>query len=422
MQFAARRSLLSSAACGRVFVSRSRRGMCAATNLDLTPDRVAVKELAEDFARDVMIPAAVHHDTTGDYPWPVLQAAHERGLMNIHVPERFGGMGLDFLNGTLVAEAAAYGCTGIGTAMEANNLAEAPLLVAGSEELQREYLGRMIDECLVASYAVTEPGAGSDVAGLRTKAVKKGDEWVINGSKMWITNAGHANWFFVLTRTEEGASSGSAFTAFVVDADLPGVSVGRKEMNMGQRCSDTRGVTFEDVVVSDAKRVGGVGSGFKVAMKTFDRTRPMIAAAATGLANRCVDEALQYAAQRQTMGKAIMEHQAVQQLIADMATGVEAARGLVRRSAWELDQNRPNTKLASMAKSLASDVANSCAGNAVQVFGGAGFNSEYPVEKLMRDAKIFHIYEGTSQIQRMIIGRLLAADTLRGITQQSTHF
>lgn len=311
-------------------------------------------------------------------------------------------------------EELSYGCSGIQTAVEGNSLAEAPVIYAGNDEQKRKYLGRMIEECLMAAYCVTEPGAGSDVAGLKTTAVKKGDEYVINGQKMWITNGGVANWYFVLAKTDPNAKAGKAFTGFIVDADSPGVTKGRKEVNMGQRASDTRGISFEDVRVPKENVLGGEGLGFKIAMGAFDFTRPPVAAGAVGLARRALDEATKYSLERKTMGKYIAEHQAVQFMLADMAIGVEASRLATLRAAWEIDQGRKNTYYASIAKALASDVANKNAADAVQIFGGNGYNTEYPVEKLMRDAKIFQIYEGTSQIQRMIIAReLLTAAKLK---------
>eukprot|EP00163_Fabomonas_tropica_P003036 TRINITY_DN12515_c0_g1_i1.p1 TRINITY_DN12515_c0_g1~~TRINITY_DN12515_c0_g1_i1.p1 ORF type:complete len:359 (-),score=114.86 TRINITY_DN12515_c0_g1_i1:145-1221(-) len=353
------------------------------------------------------MPVAKHYDVTGEYPHDLIKKAHEIGLMNVHVPEMAGGLGLGALDGCVITEELAYGCTGIQTAMEANGLAAAPLIVAANDEIKKEYLGRLTAEPLLAAYGVTEPGAGSDVAGIQTRSEKKGDEWVINGNKMWITNGGVANWFFVLTRSDPSLPASKGFTAFVVDADTPGITVGKKEINMGQRCSDTRGITFEDVVVKDSQRVGEVGKGFVVAMKAFDKTRPPVAAGALGLAHRAADEAFAYATDRKSMGVPIYAHQSVSNMIADMYIGVEASRNLVYRAAWELDQGRPNTYYASVAKAFAADVANKNATDAVQVFGGAGFNTEYPVEKLMRDAKIFQIYEGTAQIQRLIIAREL---------------
>ncbi|CAO3642063.1 unnamed protein product [Cunninghamella echinulata] len=317
-------------------------------------------------------------------------------------------MELGVLDSSLISEELAYGCSGIQTAIEANNLAEAPLIVAGNDEQKKKYLGRMTEAPLIASYGVTEPGSGSDVAGLKTTAVKKGNEWVLNGQKMWITNSGYANWFFVLARTDANASTNKAFTGFIVDADTPGVQVGRKEMNMGQRASDTRGVTFEDVVVPDENVLGKPGDGFKIAMGAFDITRPLIGAAAVGLARRAMEEATKYSLERKTMGTEIFNHQAIAFMLADMAIGIESARMMVYRAASLRDNGQRNTWYASIAKALASEVANKSAADAVQIFGGNGFNNEYPVEKLMRDAKIFQIYEGTSQIQRLIISRGLA--------------
>lgn len=329
--------------------------------------------------------------------------------MNLHVPQECGGLGLGSVEGSMISEELAYGCTGVQTAMEANGLAEMPVILYGNEAQKKKYLGRMSDEPLVASYGVTEPGAGSDVAGLKTTAVQKGDNWVINGQKMWITNGGYANWFFVLAKTDPTAKAGKAFTGFIVDGNTPGITRGRKELNMGQRCSDTRGITFEDVVVPKENVLGQPGQGFLIAMSAFDRTRPPVAAGAVGLAQRAMDEAKKYALERKTFGVPIVKHQAVSFLLADMAIGVETARLSVQRCAWEIDQGRKNTYYASISKAYAADVANKVASDAVQVFGGNGFNSQYPVEKLMRDAKIYHIYEGTAQIQRVIISREMFA-------------
>ncbi|KAG2175751.1 hypothetical protein INT44_000229, partial [Umbelopsis vinacea] len=374
----------------------------------LSEEQKSFQDLARKFALDEIIPVAAEHDRTGKYPTDVIKKAWELGLVNTHIPAEYGGLGLGVLDGAIVTEELAFGCSGIQTAIEANGLAEAPLIVAGNDEQKKKYLGRMTEEPLMASYGVTEPGAGSDVAGLKTSAVKKGDKWVINGQKMWITNAGHANWFFVLARTDANASTGKAFTGFIVDADTPGIQVGRKEINMGQRASDTRGVTFEDVEVPEENVLGSVGQGFKIAMGAFDITRPLVASGAVGLARRAMEEATKYSLERKTMGKEIFSHQAVAFMLADMAIGIESARMMVYKAGYMRDQGQRNTWYASIAKALASEVANKTAADAVQIFGGNGFNTEYPVEKLMRDAKIFQIYEGTSQIQRLVISRGLA--------------
>ncbi|KIO18688.1 hypothetical protein M407DRAFT_156240 [Tulasnella calospora MUT 4182] len=398
-------------------------------SFSLTEEQAGIQDLARKFSREHIVPVAAEYDRTMEYPWPVIKAAHQVGLLNTHIPEAYGGPGLGLFECALISEELAYGCTGIQTAIEANGLAEAPVIVAGSEETKKKYLGRMTEEPLVAAYCVTEPGAGSDVAAIKTRAEKKGDKWILNGSKMWITNSGHANWFFVLAKSDPSAKAHGSMTGFVVDANTPGIIVGKKEINMGQRCSDTRMVTFENVEVPEENVLGSVGEGFKVAMKAFDITRPLVASGAVGLAQRALEEATKYAQERKTMGVPIIQHQAVAFMLADMAIQVEASRALVWKAAWAKDAGLKNTFYASMAKTLASRTAVENADKAVQIFGGAGFNTEYPVEKLYRDAKIFELYEGTypayarcccftlssehltgtSQIQRLIISRQLSS-------------
>lgn len=288
-----------------------------------------------------------------------------------------------------------------------------PLINDGNDAQKKKYLGRLIAEPLVAAYCATEPAAGSDVNGIQTRARRMGDEYILNGQKMWITNGGVANWYFVLARTDSPGSglkmpASKAFSGFIVDRELAGITIGRKEIMMGQRASDTRGITFQDVRVAKENVVLGEGAGFKLAMETFDRSRPMVAASAVGLARRCLSEALQYAEQRHTFGRPIVSHQAVAFMLADMAIGIETARLAYLRGAWEADQGIRNTYSASIAKCYAADMVNRVAADAVQIFGGCGYSSEYPVEKLMRDAKILQIYEGTSQIQRIVIAKCLA--------------
>ena len=373
-------------------------------NFKLSQEQEQLQSLARDFAKNEIRSVTAHHDHTGEFPLEVLNKAWELGLINTHIPEAYGGLGLGVLDGALLAEENAWGCTGISTAIEANTLAEAPLIVAGNDAQKKKYLGRMMEAPLFAAYGVTEPNAGSDVAAIRTRADRKGDVYVLNGEKMWITNAGKANWFFVLAKTDPDARH-RGMTGFIVDADSPGISVGRKEWNMGQRASDTRSVKFEDVEVPVENRLGDEGLGFKIAMSAFDITRPLVAAGAVGLARAAYDHAVDYAKERQTMGRPIAQHQAVSFMIADMAKDIEAARLLVWKAAWTIDQGVRNTKYASIAKCFAADTAHRVASDAVQIFGGNGFNTEYPVEKLLRDSKIFQIYEGTSQIQRVIIAK-----------------
>ncbi|GBG27961.1 Medium-chain specific acyl-CoA dehydrogenase, mitochondrial [Hondaea fermentalgiana] len=378
--------------------------------LTLTEDQKSFQELARKFAKEEIAPKAAELDRTMEYPFELFKQAHELGLVNTHVSTDYGGMGLGCLDNCIIQEELAWGCTGVMTAIEANSLASMPLIVAGSDEQKKEYLGRLVNEPLQASYGVTEPGAGSDVAGISTTAVKKGDKYILNGQKMWITNGGHANWFFVLAKTDPEAGP-KGMTGFIVDGDSPGITRGRKEINMGQRCSDTRGITFEDVEVPAANVLGSEGQGFRIAMQAFDHTRPPVAIGAVGLARRAMEEAIAYATERKTFGKPIATHQSVAFSIAEMAMNIEAARLLTYKSAMIMDEGKQrNTMFASMAKAFASEVANKVASDAVQVFGGNGFNTEYPVEKLMRDAKIYTIYEGTSQIQRLIVSRELFSD------------
>lgn len=405
--------LLSRSTLGRAVLTGSRR-FATVTPIEgngvsfaLTDDQREIKDLADRFTRDTIIPAASHYDRTMEYPWPILKEAHSLGLLNTHIPSAYGGPELGLVDCALISESLAYGCTGIQTAMEANGLAEAPLIVAASDFIKKKYLGRMTEEPLMASYCVTEPSAGSDVAGIRTRAEKKGDKWVLNGSKMWITNGGHANWFFVLAITDTSVPVHKGMTGFVVDGDSVGIVRGKKEVNMGQRASDTRMISFEDVEVPPENVLGSPGDGFKIAMKAFDITRPLIASAAVGLSQRALEEATKYAQTRKTMGKPIIEHQAVAFMLADMAIATESARSLVWRSAWAKDAGQRNTFYASIAKTVASKAAVDNANTGLQIFGGIGFNTEMPMEKLYRDAKIFELYEGTSQIQRMIISRQL---------------
>lgn len=381
-------------------------------DFNLTQEQQQLRDLARDFAKKEIRPVAAHHDRTGEFPAEVLRKAWEVGLMNTHIPESCGGLGLGAFEGSLIAEQNAWGCTGIATAIEANTLSQAPLIVAGTEAQKKKYLGRMTEEFLFAAYGVTEPGAGSDVASLSTRAQRKGDVYVLNGAKMWITNAGKANWFFVLAKTDAAAGH-RGMTGFIVDANTPGITVGKKEWNMGQRASDTRGVELVDVEVPVENRLGEEGEGFKIAMSAFDLTRPLVASAAVGLAQAAFEHAYEYAQERKTFGKPIYSNQAVSFMIADMAKDIEAARLLVWQAAWMYDQGVRNTKYASMAKCFAADTAHRVASDAVQVFGGNGFSGEFPVEKLLRDSKIFQIYEGTSQIQRLIISRELGRTGLR---------
>jgi acyl-CoA dehydrogenase len=324
--------------------------------------------------------------------------------MNCEIPEAYGGLGLSCLAHCLVLEEISYGCTGVNTTMAGNALGSMPLVLAGTEEQKKEYFGRLLAKPIFAAYCCSEPDAGSDVAGMKTRYKKVGDEYVLTGQKRWITNGGVASFYTVFAR-EEGSQRHKGITCFVVDRDVPGVSVGKKENKMGQRCSNTTDVLFEDVKLTRKNVVGTEGDGFKVAMRTFDRTRPWIAAGAAGIIRRSLDECRTYALERKTFGVPIAQHQAVQFMLAEMAIAYESTRLLCHKAAWGIDTGKPDSIVSSYAKAYGADAAMRVSTDAVQIFGGYGYTKEYPVEKLMRDAKLLQIYEGTSQIQRMVIAR-----------------
>ena len=370
----------------------------------LSEEQRELQRLAREFAEREIQPQARHHDETGEFPRAICEKAWDLGLMNTHIPEEYGGLGLGVFEGALIAEEMAAGCSGIATAMEANTLSEAPVIVGANADQKREWLGPMCEEFRLAAYCVTEPDAGSDVAGMKSTAQRVGQDYSLTGNKMWITNGGVADWYFVVAYTDPGQGH-RGLTAFVVPADADGIEIGRKEQNMGQRASDTRAVSFTDVKVPARNRIGEEGQGWRLAMAAFDHTRPVVASGAVGVARSAMAHAIRYSTERETFGRPIAQHQAIQFLIAEMARDVEAARLLVWKAAWKIDQGERNTLEAAYAKLFAADTVMRVTTDAVQVFGGYGFSREYPVEKLMRDAKVYQIYEGTSQVQRMVIAR-----------------
>src|SRR3954452_2843739 len=369
----------------------------------LTDEQKALKEMAHDFAVKEIRPVAWEYDKDGAWPEDVLRKAWEVGLMNSHVPEEYGGPGASYLDGCIIEEELSWGCSGITTSIGANGLASAPLSVAGSEELKKEYLGMLTEDFKLASFCLTEPDAGSDVSGMRTTAKRVGDKWVINGSKCFITNGGYADWFTVYAKTDKEAGH-RGISAFIVPKDDT-VTVDKKEDKMGQRASNTATITFNETEVPEGNLLGEENHGFKLAMMTLDRTRPGVSAMAVGIARAALEFAADYSKERVQFGVPIAMHQAVAFMIADMATKVEAARLLTWQSGVLLDQGKRNTLAASHAKRFSADSAMEVTTDAVQVYGGYGFIKEYPVEKLMRDAKIMQLYEGTSQIQRLVIAK-----------------
>jgi acyl-CoA dehydrogenase len=377
-------------------------------SFELTDEQKALRDLAHEFAANEIRPHEADYDEHSTHPTDVIAKAHEVGLMNLHVPEALGGPGLSCFEGLLVGEELNWGCSGIGTSVSANGLGAGPVIAFGTDEQKHRWLEPLVEEPILCSFALTEPNAGSDVSGIQTTAVRRGGEYVLNGSKMFITNAGHADWIVVFAKTDPGAGN-RGLSAFVVPTGLDGVIHEKHLDKMGQRSTDTSAVAFQDVVVPAENRLGEEGEGFKIAMTVLDFTRPGTAVGAVGVARAAYEHASRYAVERVQFGVPIAMNQGVNFLIADMATKVEAARLLCWQAAWMIDNGwgRKATLYSSMAKRFAADAAMEVTTDAVQVFGGYGYMKEYPVEKLMRDAKLYQIYEGTSQIQRLVIAREL---------------
>jgi acyl-CoA dehydrogenase len=372
----------------------------------LSDEQLALQATARRFAREQVAPIAAQHDRTAEFPREVIRQAWELGLSSTVIPVEYGGVGLSSVDSCLVTEEIAWGCAGIATSVMCNDLGLTPILVAGSPEQKQRWLRPCAERFSLVSFCLSEPNAGSDVAGLQLLAEKDGADYRLSGTKCWITNGGEADLFTVFA-TLDRKTRHKGVCAFIVPADTPGISRGKKEDKMGQRASDTRVLDFDGVRVPAAQRLGAEGEGFKIAMQTLDRSRPPIAALATGIAQRALDEATRYAGERKAFGTAIGSFQAVQFLLADMAKDIEAARLLTLQSAWMVDEGMRASKYSSMAKCFATDAAMRVTTDAVQVFGGNGYTRDYPVEKLMRDAKLMQIYEGTNQIQRLVIAREL---------------
>ena len=373
---------------------------------DLSEEQEMLAELARDFADQELIPNAEHWDKNGIFPEESINKARELGLLNCTIPVDYGGLGLSFLDEVIINEELGRGDPGFATITGVTMLACHPVIYGGTEEQKKEFLGRVCNG-EISAYCVTEPGAGSDVRALSTTAVLDGDHYILNGSKMWIGGAGHANWFYVLAKTSESDSYDS-LSGFLVEANSEGLQVGKKEEKMGQRSSDTRSVTFHDVKVPKANLVGGVeGTGWLQAMVAFDRSRPMLASHALGNARGAMEEAWRYANERETFGKPIFQHQSISFMLADMSTKIEGARLLAYKAAHKLDKGERATLESAHAKRYAADIGMEVTTDSVQIFGGYGYSEEFPAARRMRGAKIYQIFGGTSQIQRLIIGREL---------------
>jgi acyl-CoA dehydrogenase len=372
----------------------------------LTEEQEMIRDMARSFAKKEILPVAERYDRSDEYPWPIIKKAGPLGLISSNIPEAYGGPGMGVLEECIINEELAWACSGIQTALMLNNLASWPIILGGNEEQKQRYLPRLTTGGELAAYGLTEPAAGSDVAGILTTAVKRGNDYYLNGTKTWITNAPVASFFVIFAKTEPEARH-KGMSAFIVERDWPGVTVSKPIHKMGQHAAWTGEIVMEEVCVPAENRLGNDGDGFMIAMKVFDRSRPPVAAAAVGVARRALDEATRYSVERKAFGKPIVANQAISFMLADMAMNIEAAEHLVRHAAWLVDNGKHNVKEAAIAKAFAADMCMKATTDAVQVFGGYGYSAEYPVEKLMRDAKIYQIYEGTSQIQRVIIAREL---------------
>jgi acyl-CoA dehydrogenase len=373
-------------------------------SFDLSSEQKLLREMARRFAQNEMAPVAGQYDERGEFATEVYDKAFTAGLMNDIIPEQYGGAGLSAFETALVAEELAAGCAGMATTTLGNGLATIPILNVGSEEQKERFLTMLTEKLAFASFDLTEPGAGSDAAAIATTATKKGDRYILNGEKCFITNGGVAE-FHVVFATLDKSKRSKGITAFIVPSDTPGVSAGKDENKMGHRASNTTSVLFENVEIPHSFRLGEEGQGFKIALQTLDRARSSVAAIGVGVARAAMDHAVAYARERVAFGQPIAGHQGIEFMIAEMARDVEAARMLTWHAAWLFDQGKNASMESSCAKLFATDTAMRVATDAVQIFGGNGYMREYPVEKLMRDAKLLQIYEGTNQIQRIVIAR-----------------
>ena len=373
----------------------------------LTEEQLMLQKLARDFAHQEIMPLVEECDRDSRFPHELFVKARALGLTNMGIPEEYGGLGASAMDEVIVSEEMNYACTGIGTSLSTNQLGALPIILAGTDAQKQYWLGeRLQDGGEFVSYGVTEAAAGSNVVGIETRAEKRNGAYILNGAKTFITNASFANFYTIFAKTDPAAGH-RGMTCFVVDREAPGLSVGNKFDKLGQRASDTAEVVLENVEVPAENVIGAVGRGFYLAMQVFDYSRPGVSAAAVGLQRRALEECVRYAAERMAFGQPIYQHQAVGHKIADMAIHYHASRLLVWQAAWQLEAGIHNPQTPAFAKAFAADMATRTAVDAVQVFGGYGFMKEYPVEKLLRDVKIFQIYEGTSEIQRNIIVREL---------------
>ncbi len=376
-------------------------------DFSLTNEHQQIIEKYRDFADREIRPNRLKYDKLAEFPWDIVKKAYDEGIMNGPMPKKFGGNGYNIFEGALASEELGAGCIGIGICIDANTLALTPMLLAANEQQQDKYFGQIVEDKAVAAYCLTEPNAGSDVQGIKSTAILKGDKYILNGHKRFITNGEVASFYTVFAQTDPEKGSRS-LTAFVVPADLPGIEVKPHLEKMGQKASVQNEIIFTDVEVPAENRLGMEGHGFLIAMKTFDRTRTGVASLSVGAAREAYDIARDWTKNRIQFGKPIAANQAIGFMMADMATELEAARLVTWKAAWEYDNNlRSASKLSAMSKLYASDTAMKIATNAVQAMGGDGYSTDFVVEKIMRDVKLCQIYEGTNQVQRVVISKAI---------------
>lgn len=369
----------------------------------LTEDQKSIQKIARKIAEDKVVPVRAELDETGEFPWAIMKNCAETGLFGASIPEEYGGLGGGSFENCIVVEELSKACLGVSVSYAASLLGAYPILLGGSEEQKKKYLSQIASGKKLGAFGLTEANAGSDAQGIRTEAKKVGDEFILNGTKQWITNGGEADIYTVIAMTDK-SKGGRGATAFILEKGMEGFTFGKKENKLGIRASATRELVFQDCKVPKENVIGREGMGFILTMRTFDRTRPGIGAQAVGLADSALEAAVQYAKEREQFDRKIISFQAIQHMLADMAIQVEAARALVYAVARYIDSSpRDFSKVSAMSKVFPSDVAMKVVVDALQVFGGYGYMKEYPIEKMMRDAKILQIYEGTNQIQRNII-------------------
>ncbi len=377
---------------------------------DLTPEQKSLQEKARRFSKEVILPVAAKHDRDGTFPVDIMQKAHHEGFFTPLVPKEYGGQGLGLLDTCIISEELAAGCMGIYVSIFVSTLALYPIIKFGTEDQKERFIKPFCSKFSIASYCLSEVTGGSDPASMRTSAILDGDHYLLNGSKMWVTNGGYAD-FYVVFATTDPAKKHKGIISLIVPSHLEGLSNGEPIDKMGQRASNTTSLTLKNVKVPKENLLGGSGEGFKKAMAALDITRPVVAIGSVGLARTAMELATQYAKRRIQFGVPIAQHQAIQFMLADMAKDIEAARLLVWKAAWLADQGIRNSKEAAIAKAFAADMAMQVTTDAVQIYGGMGYTKWHPVEKLMRDAKVIQIYEGTAQIMRLIIARRLLEET-----------